>query len=46
VPLESWASNRRFGALTRMLRRERRRRTPHDRQRGAADGGSPGRDAE
>jgi len=46
VPLESWASNRRFGALTRMLRKERRRRTPHDPRRGAADGGSPGRDAE
>jgi (1->4)-alpha-D-glucan 1-alpha-D-glucosylmutase len=44
VPLESWASNRRFGALTRMLRRERRRRTPHSPHRAAGDGGSLGRD--
>ena len=44
VPLESWASNRRFGALTRMLRRERRRPAPHSRRRAAGDGGSLGRD--
>jgi 4-alpha-glucanotransferase len=44
VPLESWASNRRFGALTRMLRRERRRRAPHSPPRGAGDGSALGRD--
>jgi (1->4)-alpha-D-glucan 1-alpha-D-glucosylmutase len=44
VPLESWASNRRFGALTRMLRRERRRRAPHNPHRAAADGGALRRD--
>ncbi|HEX3631104.1 MAG TPA: 4-alpha-glucanotransferase [Casimicrobiaceae bacterium] len=36
VPLESWASNRRFAALTRMLRKERPRQ--HDPQRVTGDG--------
>jgi (1->4)-alpha-D-glucan 1-alpha-D-glucosylmutase len=45
IPLESWASNRRFAALTRMLRKERRRRAPHDPHRPAGDGWSLGRDA-
>jgi len=38
IPLESWAANRRFAALTRMLRKERRRtRTT---RRSASDGQS------
>jgi (1->4)-alpha-D-glucan 1-alpha-D-glucosylmutase len=44
IPLESWASNRRFAALTRMLRKERRRRARPDPHRAAADGGPRGRD--
>jgi (1->4)-alpha-D-glucan 1-alpha-D-glucosylmutase len=43
VTLESWASNRRFGALTRMLRRERRRPAPHDPHSAAAEVRSLGR---
>jgi (1->4)-alpha-D-glucan 1-alpha-D-glucosylmutase len=27
IPLETWAANRRFAAITRMLRKERRRRS-------------------
>jgi (1->4)-alpha-D-glucan 1-alpha-D-glucosylmutase len=44
VPLESWASNRRFAALTRMLRKERRRRAPPDLHRTAGDGWALGSD--
>jgi (1->4)-alpha-D-glucan 1-alpha-D-glucosylmutase len=38
IPLESWASNRRFAALTRMLRKERGRRTTSRTHRPAGDG--------
>jgi (1->4)-alpha-D-glucan 1-alpha-D-glucosylmutase len=44
IPLESWASNRRFAALTRMLRKERRRRAANNPHRAAGDGWSLGRD--
>ena len=40
IPLESWASNRRFAALARMLRKERRR--PRETHRTAGDGRSAG----
>jgi (1->4)-alpha-D-glucan 1-alpha-D-glucosylmutase len=45
IPVESWASNRRFAALTRMLRKERRRAS-HDPHRAAGDGWPLGRDPE
>jgi (1->4)-alpha-D-glucan 1-alpha-D-glucosylmutase len=44
IPIESWTSNRRFAALTRTLRKERRRGAPHNPHRAAGDGGSPARD--
>ena len=44
IPLESWASNRRFAALTRMLRKERRRRAPHGPDRAGGDGWPLGRE--
>jgi (1->4)-alpha-D-glucan 1-alpha-D-glucosylmutase len=44
IPLESWASNRRFAALARTLRKERGRLAPHNPHRAAGDGRSLGRD--
>lgn len=43
IPIESWASNRRFAALTRMLRKERRQRRDTAR-RSAGNGSSVGSD--